>query len=128
MKITKMNSKQRFLNALARKETDRLPVTTHHLMPLFLKNYMGGISDQDFFDHFGLDPIKWIIAHSFDASKGEFFNPAQAEIGFLEARRICTDSWRFSSEDIPDQTVWSLHKEQMNADRNLTRARFQPVF
>jgi uroporphyrinogen-III decarboxylase len=95
-----MNSKQRFLNVLSRKKTDRLPVTTHHLMPSFLKSHMNGISDQEFFDYFGLDPVKWMIAHTFDASKGEYFDPDQGEIGFLEARRICTDNWRFSSEDI----------------------------
>jgi len=95
-----MNSKQRFIDVLTRKKTDRLPVTTHHLMPSFLEKYIGGISDQDFFDYFGLDPVKWIIANTFDASKGEYFDPSQGEIGFLEARRICTDSWRFSSEDI----------------------------
>ena len=99
-----MNSKQRFLNTLEGKETDRLPVTTHHLMPGFLNNSMGGISDQEFFDYFGLDPIKWIISHTFDASKGEYFDPDQDEIGFLEAQRVCTDDWRFSFEDIPDNT------------------------
>ena len=66
-----MNTKERFLNALEGKKTDRLPVTTHHLMPSFLKNYMGGASEQEFFDCFGLDPIKWIIAHTYDR---EFFN------------------------------------------------------
>lgn len=95
-----MNSKQRLQNALERKKTDRLPVTTHHLMPSFLKNYMNGISDQDFFEYFGLDPIRWSIAHTCDTNKGEYFDPTHTEIGFLEARRICTDSWRFSSEDI----------------------------
>jgi uroporphyrinogen-III decarboxylase len=95
-----MNSKQRFLNALARKKTDRLPVTTHHLMPSFLGKYMNGISDQKFFDYFGLDPVKWLIVHTYDPSKGEYFDPLHTETGFLEARRICTDSWRFSTEDI----------------------------
>jgi uroporphyrinogen-III decarboxylase len=95
-----MNSKQRLLNALERKKTDRLPVTTHHLMPSFLKNYMNGISDQDFFEFFGLDPVRWSIIHTCDSTKGEYFDPTHTEIGFLEARRICTDSWRFSSEDI----------------------------
>ena len=95
-----MNAKERFRNALERKKTDRLPVTTHHLMPSFLKNYMNGISDQDFFDYFGLDPIKWLIAHTYDASKGEYYDPTHTEIGFLEARRISTDNWRFKSEEI----------------------------
>ncbi len=98
-----MNSKQRFLNAIERKKTDRLPVTTHHLMPSFLNKYMDGISDQEFFDHFGLDPVKWMISHTFDSSKGEYYDPIHTEIGFLEARRICTDNWRFLSEKIEGQ-------------------------
>jgi uroporphyrinogen-III decarboxylase len=69
-------------------------------MPSFLKKYMNGASDQEFFDHFGLDPIKWMIAHTNDPAKGEYFDPLQKELGFLEARRICTDNWRFASEDI----------------------------
>jgi uroporphyrinogen decarboxylase len=100
IKAITMNSKERFLNALAGKKTDRLPVTTHHLMPSFLKNYMNGISDQEFFDFYGLDPVKWSIAHTFDKGKGEYFDPTQKEIGFLEARRICTDNWRFSTDEI----------------------------
>ena len=95
-----MNSKERFLNVLERKKTDRMPVTTHHLMPSFLNKYMNGISDQEFFDYFGLDPVKWEIAHTCDTLKGEYFDPIHTETGFLEARRICTDNWRFSSEDI----------------------------
>lgn len=95
-----MNSKQRFLSVLDGKMTDRLPVTTHHLMPSFLKTYMNGISDQEFFDYYGLDPVKWSIAHTFDSSRGEYFDPTQGEIGFLEARRICTDNWRFATDEI----------------------------
>ena len=95
-----MNAKERFRNALERKKTDRLPVTTHHLMTSFLKNYLNRKTDQEFFDLFGLDPVTWVIAHTFDASKGEYFDPTQTEPGFLEAHRICTDNWRFSSEEI----------------------------
>jgi len=46
-----MNSKERFLKALCMEKADRLPVTTHHIMPSFLKSYMNDISDQEFFDH-----------------------------------------------------------------------------
>jgi uroporphyrinogen-III decarboxylase len=95
-----MDAKDRFLNALDKKKTDRLPVTTHHVMPSFLKNYMNGITGQEFFDHFGLDPIKWIIAFRAETSAGEFYDPLHTEIGFLEARRICTDNWQFSFEEI----------------------------
>lgn len=54
-----MTSKQRMVAALERREPDRLPVTTHHVMPFFLNKYMDGIDAQAFFDHFGLDPILW---------------------------------------------------------------------
>ena len=115
-----MNSKQRFLNVLQRKETDRLPVTTHHLMPSFLNKYMNGISDQEFFDHFGLDPIKWMIAHTYDSSKGEYFDPIHTEIGFLEARRICTDNWRFSSEKIDGQAYPTKRLNIVTPDKTLS--------
>lgn len=99
-----MDAKERFLNVLGRKRTDRLPVTTHHVMPSFLKNYMNGITDQEFFDRFGLDPIRWIIAFRADSEAGEFYDPLHTEIGFLEARRICTERWRFEFEDISGLT------------------------
>jgi len=98
-----MTSKERFLNALEGKPTDRLPVTTHHVMPSFLDQYMPGKTDQDFFNHFGLDPIQWIIAYAADESSGEYFDPEQTEIGFLEARRISSDNWRFNIEELPGQ-------------------------
>src|SRR5450631_3237694 len=115
-----MNSKERFLNVLEKKKTDRLPVTTHHLMPSFLKNYMNGISDQEFFDSFGLDPVKWVIAHTYNESKGEFFDPEQGEIGFLEARRICTDNWRFSSEDIHELAYATRRLNIVTPDKTLS--------
>ena len=55
-----MTSRQRFLTALDRGVPDRLPVTTHHVMPYFLERSLGGISTQAFFDRFGLDPILWL--------------------------------------------------------------------
>jgi hypothetical protein len=115
-----MNSKERFLNALSRNKTDRLPVTTHHVMPSFLNNYMNGFSDQDFFDHFGLDPIKWIIAHTFDDSKGEYFDPTQDEPGFLEARRISTDNWRFSNEEIKNSDYPTSRLSIITPDKTLS--------
>ena len=39
-----MNTKQRFLTALNREKSDRLPVTTHHLMPYYLENFLEGKS------------------------------------------------------------------------------------
>ena len=93
-----MTSKERFIKAFRREKSDRLPVTTHHLMPSFLKNYMNGIDEQEFFDQFRLDPVKWVIASDFDESKGEYFDPFHLKPGFLEARRVCSDNWRFNIE------------------------------
>ena len=59
-----MNSKERMLTALRGECPDRLPATTHHVMPSFLDSHMDGASDQEFFDRFGLDPIRWIIAYA----------------------------------------------------------------
>ena len=91
-----MTSKERLLKALNNEKPDRLPVTTHHLMPSFLNNYMNGISEQMFFDQFGLDPIKWAVASACTQGKSEYFDPLQSGIGFLETRRVCTENWRFT--------------------------------
>lgn len=93
-----MNTKERFLKALNRETPDRLPVTTHHLMPYFLDKYYNGISNQEFFQLTGMDPIEWIIDFKPDTSKGEYYDPTHSKAGFLEAIRICTDNWRFKEE------------------------------
>ena len=98
-----MTAKQRLVTALERGVADRLPVTTHHLMPYFLDKYMGGMSNQACFEHFGLDPITWTVPHRPDTAAGEYFDPQQGAIGFLESRRIASDSWRVEWEDVPGQ-------------------------
>ncbi|MFC1528709.1 uroporphyrinogen decarboxylase family protein [Candidatus Latescibacterota bacterium] len=95
-----MTSKQRFLDVLEGKIPDRLPVTTHHVMPYFLNTYMNGIPSDEFFDFFGLDPITWVIAEKADETKGAYNDPRQTDIGFLEARRSISDSWRIEPEDV----------------------------
>lgn len=56
-----MNSRERLLTALNRQCPDHLPATTHHLMPSFLSS-MGDIGEQEFFDRFGLDAIRWVVS------------------------------------------------------------------
>lgn len=97
-----MTSKQRFLAAIQRKVPDRLPVTTHHVMPYFLDKYMRGASNAEFFTTFGFDAIHWVVPHKPDTCKGEYYDPNQEEPGFLESRRIFSDNWRIESEKIPD--------------------------
>ncbi|MCX6619822.1 MAG: hypothetical protein NTY38_01830, partial [Acidobacteria bacterium] len=107
-----MTSKQRLLTALTGGIPDRLPVTTHHVMPYFLDKYLGGASARQFFDQFELDAIAWVVPHTHDPGAGEFADPQQGEIGFLESRRVSSDAWRIHPEDISRQ------------GRRLTRYRF----
>ena len=93
-----MNTKDRFLKALNREVPDRLPVTTHHIMPYFLAKYFGNKSYQEFFEEYALDPIEWVIDYKPETASGEFLDPKHNNPGFLEARRICTDSWYFDEE------------------------------
>lgn len=58
-----MTSRERLLAALNKEVPDRLPVTTHHVMPWFLEHSMNGMTVREFFDHFGLDPILWSSPH-----------------------------------------------------------------
>ncbi len=94
-----MTSKQRFLTALSREQPDRLPVTTHHVMPSFLDQHFPGMTNDDFFDHFGFDPILWLNEQRPDENAGEYFDPDHAP-GYLEPRRVVSDRWRIESEEL----------------------------
>lgn len=95
-----MTSRQRLVCALNGGQPDRLAVTTHHVMDSFLNNYLDNASSMEFFDRFGFDAIRWVVAHRPEASKGEFLDPLQGEPGFLEARRVATERWRVFTEEI----------------------------
>ena len=97
-----MTSKQRMLAAIERKVPDRLPVTTHHIMQYFLDKYMNSISNDEFFDYFGLDPIVWTVPHKPIKSKENFYDPDQDKVGFLESRRIYSENWRIKFSEISD--------------------------
>ena len=97
-----MTSRQRLLMALNRGIPDRLPVTTHHVMPWFLNKTLDGMGAQAFFDRFGFDPIDWVVAHVPDTSQGDYVDPEQGEPGFLEPPVISSDRWRIERETIPD--------------------------
>jgi uroporphyrinogen decarboxylase len=98
-----MTSKERMLAALTGGRPDRLPVTTHHVMPYFLKRYMGSMSEREFFDHFGLDAICWAVPHRPEESAGEYPDPEQGDVGFLESRRVSSDDWRVHAEKVAGQ-------------------------
>ncbi len=98
-----MTSRQRMLRALERGKSDRLPVTTHHLMDSFRRHYLGNASSQAFFDRFKLDAIHWVVAHRPDPMSGEYYDPLQGTPGFLEAHRVASDQWRVFAEELNGQ-------------------------
>jgi uroporphyrinogen decarboxylase len=114
-----MTAKQRFIATLKRQKPDRLPVTTHHVMPYFLKKYMNGISNDEFFDRLGLDPIRWFIAYKPDASKGEYYEPNHVP-GYLEPQRISSDNWRIVQEHVADPRYDTIRYKFITPEKTLT--------
>jgi uroporphyrinogen decarboxylase len=114
-----MTPKQRFLAALTGSLPDRLPVTTHHVMPSFLDTYLNGMSNDDFFDRFGLDPILWINAHRPDETKSAMYDPLHVP-GYLEPRRTISAEWRVTSEAIPHDRYATTRYTFVTPERNLT--------
>ncbi len=115
-----MTSRERMLAALNRQRPDRLPATTHHVMPYFLQNYMGGMSNDEFFDWFGLDPILWVVAHRPDEIRGDYRDPNQGDIGFLEAERSSSDSWRVEAEELPGGEYRTVRYRFITPKKTLT--------
>lgn len=103
-----MTSRERLLTALDGGQPDRLPVTTHHVMPYYLDKYMDGISYDDFFDKTGMDPIRWVVPVKPDQTRGEYFNPDQGEPGFLQVAQIFSDQWRIEKEVLSDDQYHSV--------------------
>lgn len=87
-----LTPKERLLTAVNHGIPDRLPVTTHHLMPSFLNNYMDGMSNEQFFDHFGLDAIHWTVPLRSIPGKADIHKDGYA----------CDDNWRVKAEEIAD--------------------------
>jgi uroporphyrinogen decarboxylase len=102
MKMDKMSPKERLVTALENKMPDRLPVTTHHVLPYFLQKYMNGINSDEFFEYFALDPIAWTVPTKPDEKIGNYYNPEQRELGFLESREIVSDEWILKREELSD--------------------------
>jgi len=103
-----MNNKERFVKALERKIPDRLPVTTHHVMPYFLDKYMDGISYHEFFDFFGLDPILWLVAHKPSRDSEYIHGSGKQDSEYLAPPLIESDDWKYTIEKIPDPKYHTL--------------------
>ena len=96
--MSEMTTKQRFLAAINGQKPDRLPVTTHHVMPYFLKKYLNGADNMALFKHFGLDAIEWLYPCRADAAKGERLYGGDDP---LAASVAVSDRWRLETEEIP---------------------------
>ncbi len=114
-----MTSRRRLLAALDRGIPDRLPVTTHHLMPSFLDGIMGGMTPRRFFDRFGLDAVLWLAPVRADEASGRYHDPAHRP-GPAEPRRIVTEEWRIETEDLPDQRYRTIRYYIHTPRRDLT--------
>jgi uroporphyrinogen decarboxylase len=95
-----MTSRERLLAALTGTLPDRLPVTTHHVMPFYLDRCLDGISIQQFFDKFSLDAIYWTMPHKPAPGSGDYMDPLQGKISFLESPRVANDAWRIFPQDV----------------------------
>ena len=93
-----MTSRDRLLAALNRQVPDRLPVTTHHLMPAYLAA-AGFASEMAFFDRFGLDAIRWLTPLAPDRGRGAAEDPGLRTT--TESWSFVSDEWRVEREDVP---------------------------
>jgi len=62
---------------------------------------MDGATNDEFFDHFGMDAIRWEVPHRADENAGEYFEPTQQPPGFLQTRWVVNDNWRIKDEVVP---------------------------
>ena len=114
-----MTSRERMLAALTGSGPDRLPVTTHHVMPSFLKKYLGEASNEEFFRRFRLDPIRWVNENAADPSRGEYLDPDHPG-AFLEPRRVISERWRTSAEPVADPQYPTVRYTFHTPKRDLT--------
>jgi len=102
--ILDMTSKERMLSALKREKPDRLPVTVHQWQPYHLDTYLGGISDLEAFERFGLD-----------AAVQSFQNVGQFWTADSDFTKVSSSEWRDDVEIISDEpdnrvyhhTIWT---------------------
>lgn len=110
-----MSSRERILTALDRGVPDRLPVTTHHLMPAFLRA-MGGLSERQFFDRYGLDAIHWTTP----LLAGSGFEPDAQGDGALESWSHVSGTWRVERSDIPGTDARTVRYDMVTPRKRLS--------
>jgi len=86
-----MTSKERMLVALERGKPDRLPVTVHQWQKYHLDTYLGGMSDLEAFEHFGMD-----AAIQYFQDMGQFWLPD------ADFTKFSTPAWRDEVQVVSD--------------------------
>ena len=76
---------------------DRLPVTTHHVMPYFLDKYMNGISNEAFFDTFDFDAIHWTSPFKANTTQHQQWQGLTSTDG---TKIFDTPDWQVTVEDV----------------------------
>ncbi len=81
---------------------------------------MNGMDNDQFFDFFGFDPIFWTVPHKPDEAKGDYCDPLQREVRFLESRRIFSEKWRIESEELPGRQFKTVRYHVITPKGTLT--------
>lgn len=105
-----MTPKDRLICALEREKPDRLPVSLHQWQPYHLDKYLGGISDLEAFEKFGMD-----AQIQYFESMGQFW------LTESDFSRFSTAEWRDEAEIIssdPDNRI--VHHTIQTPEGNLT--------
>lgn len=112
-----MTSRERLLTALNRGVPDRLPVTTHHLMPSFLRG-AGIASDREFLDRYGLDAIHWTTPLVPGTSRGVVPDPGWRASS--ESWSLVSDTWRVEREVVPNPDYATVRYRCVTPSRTLS--------
>jgi hypothetical protein len=90
-------------------------------MPSFLKSRMQGISTQDFFDYFGLDPILWVSALKPDELRNEYWAPRHSLPGEdADERPVCSENWLIEAEVLSHPRNRVIRYRMITPERSLS--------
>jgi hypothetical protein len=70
-------------------------------MPYFLDTYLDGMTEQDFFQTFGLGGIRWTVPLAPNSARGEYYaSDPTAQV--ITKGQIVSDNWRLETKSLPD--------------------------
>lgn len=105
-----MTSKERMVRALDLELPDRLPVTTHHVLPSYLEKYHQKMDSQEFYRYFGFDPILYYNPVKVDSAECRKVHipgaalPIELSDDISEPEVIISDQWDMTVRMVQEQT------------------------